>query len=543
MEAPKAEDAEYSGSLEPKAEHQEQSGGQSEDQASLRRQLHGLSWTLVVVSILTSTFLFGLDNTIVADVQPAIVSRFGSVNKLAWLSVAFLFSAASTTLFWGQMYGQCNAKWLYIICITIFEVGSAVCGAAPSMNALIVGRAICGLGGTGMYTGVLTLLSMLTDEHERATYFGLSGLVWGLGTVLGPIIGGAFTSGSAGWRWAFYINLCIAAACAPVYLFMIPSIQPRPGVLISRRLAEVDFVGTVLLAGTYLAGLMAISFGGVLYAWDSGRIIALFVVAGILMTIFLIQQTLSVATGHERRAFPLHFFRKPTLGIVFVLECCASCLTYIPVYFIPLYFQFVRHDTALMAGVRLLPLVVFLVVAIVVNGFAMTATGKYLPWFVAGGALGLVGSALLYTMDLTTTDAKIYGYSVFIGTGAGCFLQLPFSVVQSLVPPESIPKAISFVTFAQLGAPSLMLSVINAVFLNEAGNEIARANYSMPRSTIDSILSGVGSTAFNQLDQQTQHRILGSIVAGLNKGYIVAISSGALALILSCCLLLFKFQE
>ena len=324
---------------------------------------------------------------------------------------------------------------------------------------------------------------------------------------------------------------------------MIPPIQPRPGASISERIVEVDFVGTVLLAGTYLAGLMAISFGGVLYAWDSGRIIALFVVAGVLITIFLLQQTWSVATRPEHRAFPLHFFRNPTLVIVFALECCASCLTYIPVYFIPLYFQFVRHDSALMAGVRLLPLVVFLVVAIVVNGFAMTATGRYVPWFFAGGTLGLVGSALLYTIDLTTGNAKIYGYSILIGTGAGCFLQLPFSVVQSLVPPESIPKAISFVTFAQLGAPSLILSVINAVFLNEAGNEIARANSTLPRSTIDSILSGVGSSTFNQLNQQAQHQILSSIVAGLGKGYIVAISSGALALSLSCCLLLFKLKD
>ena len=324
---------------------------------------------------------------------------------------------------------------------------------------------------------------------------------------------------------------------------MIPSIQPRPGASISSRIAGVDVVGTILLAGTYLAGLMAISFGGVLYAWGSGRIIALFVVAGVLITVFLVQQIWSVATRPERRAFPLHFFQNSTLVIVFVLECCASCLTYIPVYFIPLYFQFVRHDTALMAGVRLLPLVVFLVVAIVINGFAMTATGRYLPWFFAGGTLGLIGSALLYTVDSTTSNAKIYGYSILIGTGAGCFLQLPFSVVQSLVPPESIPKAISFVTFAQLGAPSLMLSVVNAVFLNEAGNSIARVNPSIPRNTIDSILSGVGSATFNQLDEQAQHQILNSIVAGLSKGYIVAMSSGALTLILSCCLLLPKIQK
>lgn len=151
-----------------------------------------------------------------------------------------------------------------------------------------------------------------------------------------------------------------------------------------------------------------------------------------------------------------------------------------------------------MAGVRLLPLVIFLVAAIVVNGYAVSATGKWLPWFFAGGILGLNGSALLYTVDLTTSNAKLFGYTILIGAGGGCFIQLPFSVVQSFVEPALIPKAISFVTLAQLGAPSIVLSIINAVFLNEAGNSVADSIPSISRNTINSILAGVGSATFAQ---------------------------------------------
>ncbi|TGJ78159.1 hypothetical protein E0Z10_g10599 [Xylaria hypoxylon] len=164
------------------------------------RQATGLSWILIVVSILSSAFLFALDNTIVADIQPAIVRDFGSVNKLTWLPVGFLLGAASSNLLWGQFYAYFDAKPLYIICVIIFEVGSAVCGAAPNINALIIGRAICGLGGAGMYTGVLVLLSAQTTEQERPVYFGFTGLAWGLGTILGPILGGSFTNSSATWR-------------------------------------------------------------------------------------------------------------------------------------------------------------------------------------------------------------------------------------------------------------------------------------------------------------------------------------------------------
>lgn len=314
---------------------------------------------------------------------------------------------------------------------------------------------------------------------------------------------------------------------------MIPSIQPRPGASISSRIIEIDFLGTILLVGAFLSVLMAISFGGLLYSWSSGQIIALFVVAGILFGAFVAQQTWSVATARERRAFPLQFFRNKNLALVFILECCASSMTYIPIYLIPLYFQFVRRDSAIMAGVRLLPLVVFLVVTIVVNGFAITANGRYMPWFLAGGALSLIGSALLYTVSIETSDARLYGYSILIGTGVGCFLQLPFSVVQSLVPPQSIPKAIGFVTFAQLGAPSLMLAVANAVFLNEAANNISKSFPRIPRDAIISILSGVGSSTFAGLDQGSQTKILQLIVAGLDKGYIVTMTLAALAVVLS----------
>ena len=115
------------------------------------RDIEGWKWGLVVLAILSSTFLFALDNTIVADIQPAIVLHFNDIRNLTWLAVSFLLGAAATNLIWGKIFGQFNAKWMYIICVTLFEVGSAICGAAPTMDALIVGRAICGIGGSGMY--------------------------------------------------------------------------------------------------------------------------------------------------------------------------------------------------------------------------------------------------------------------------------------------------------------------------------------------------------------------------------------------------------
>lgn len=139
------------------------------------RDVHGIRWGLAVFSVLISAFIFALDNTIVADIQPAIVERFGEVSKLSWLPVAFLVAAIGTNLFWGKIYSQFDAKYMYLFTVFLFEAGSAICGAANSMDLLIFGRALCGLGGVGLYAGVMTLLSVTTTEHERPMYIGLTG--------------------------------------------------------------------------------------------------------------------------------------------------------------------------------------------------------------------------------------------------------------------------------------------------------------------------------------------------------------------------------
>ncbi|KAL9597752.1 MAG: hypothetical protein Q9219_004946 [cf. Caloplaca sp. 3 TL-2023] len=497
------------------------------------RDVHGFVWVLIVLSILSSTFLFALDNTIVADVQPAIVERFGSISKLPWLSVAFLVSAAGTNLVWGKIYAQFEAKILYLICLFLFEAGSAICGAAPSMDALIIGRAICGLGGSGMYLGVMTLLSVTTTEHERPTYIGFTGLTWGAGTVLGPIIGGAFTDSSATWRWAFYINLVVCGIFLPVYLFYLPRSDPRPGVPVRRRLLEIDYVGTTLIIGAYVSGVMAINFGGSTYAWNSGRIIGLFVCSGVLFILFGTQQSFAIFTTIEQRIFPIEFLKRRIMVNLFVQTACASTATFLPIYFIPLFFQFVRQDSALDAGVRLLPFVVFLVVVCVANGAIMSMTGYYFPWYVAGGAFTLIGSALMHTVDNESSTARVYGYSILFAIGAGAFVQASFSVAQAKVPPQMIPLAIGFITAGQIGGVTISLAIANSVFLNKSTNGIQALLPDAPEEQIQAAISGTGSAFLSALDASTQEHVLEAIINAMKNVYILGIVAGALALLLS----------
>lgn len=497
------------------------------------RVITGWRWVLIIFSILSSAFLFALDNTIVADIQPVIVLEFQSISKITWLSASFLIGAASTNLIWGKVYAQFDAKWTYILCVSMFEVGSAICGAAPNIDTMIIGRAVCGVGGSGMYVGVMTLLAATTTIKERPIYIGSTGLTWGLGTVLGPIIGGAFTVSSASWRWAFYINLCIGAACAPIYIFIIPSCNPRPGVSFLNRAREMDYVGGTLTVGAFVSGVMAISFGGVEYPWSSAKIIAMFVCSATLFILLGFQQANCILTTKERRVFPVEFFSSRTILTVFACTAAGGAATFTPIYMIPIFFQFTRSDTALQAGVRLLPYIFILILGIGVNGGVLSAYGLYMPWYTAGGIFTIIGGSLMYTITSSTSVASVYGYSILLGWGNGLFVQSGFSIAQAVVEQHLVPLAIGFITCAQVSGITIALTIANSIFLNKAEKSLTAILPGTSRGQIDRAIAGAGSAFVADLDSDLQQRVLGAIVDAISPVYSLCIVAGAVVLVMS----------
>jgi MFS family permease len=506
---------------------------QQEQPEAPQRDMPAWKWTIVIAAIYSSQFLFALDNTIVANVQPAIVEEFNAVQKLTWLSVAFLISAASTNLVWGKVYGQFNAKWTYTLSVLVFEVGSAVCGAAPNVNAFIIGRAICGVSGAGMYVGLMTMIAVTTTLKERPVFVGGTGLVWGLGTVLGPIIGGAFTDSSAGWRWAFYINLVIGGLCAPVYVFMLPSKDPRPGVSTMDRCREFDYVGVILMIGACACFVMGVSFGGVTYAWNSGQIIGLFCTSGILFIILGFQQDFTVFTNVVRRVCPVEFFGSRTVLILFAMTAAGGTALFLPIYMAPLYFQFTRSDSALQSGVRLLPFIFLVIFTITSNGVLLSRWGLYMPWYLLGGILVAVGGGLMYTVTLTTSVSSVYGYTVILGFGVRMFAQASYSVAQAVVQPELVPSAIGFISTAQIFGITLALAIANALFLNESEKGIHALLPEIPSEEIAQTIAGAQSTLLHDLSPDVKTQVLEVIVNAQSKTYILVIVAGALVTLLS----------
>lgn len=347
------------------------------------------------------------------------------------------------------------------------------------------------------------------------------------------MVGGAFSQSSVGWRWAFYINLFIGAVCAPFYIFLIPSKDPRPGVPFRERFAEMDYPGIVLQAGALTALILAVNWGGIMFPWNSGRIIALFVVSGLLFILLGIQQVWNIGTTLSRRIIPVKFFRSRTVLILFCTTAASGACAFVPIYFIPVFFQFTRGDGPLEAGVRLLPFIVFMVIVVFLNGALMAKLGYYMPWHLVGGVLVVIGSALMYTVNQDTPTRNVYGYTILIGTGVGMFIQAGFSVAQAVVDSENIAPVIGFITLAQFLGSTLALAIANAILLNGCQDQIQQILPDVPAADIQAAILGVGSDLVQTLSPDLKISVLDAIVSTIGRCYTLVIAGGSLVAFLS----------
>jgi MFS family permease len=504
--------------------------GHAEDPMTVR-PIHGLQWFLTMASLYSFALLYGLDTTIAADVQPAIVKSLGHIQKLAWIGAGFPLGSVATILPIGYAYGLFDLKKMVIISIIIFEAGSAICGAAPTMEVLIIGRVIAGFGGAGMYLGALNFMGVFTTIRERPLYNALIGIIWGLGTILGPIVGGLFAQ-KATWRWAFYINLVLAAIFGPILIYLSPTNQPQPNKTFKSKLFQMDWLGSILIGAVYTTYVLALTFGGATWPWSDYRFIITITVCGALLITFIITQYFSLFTTD--RIFPAQFLRSRTLLLLYFGTASSATALFVGAYFIPLYFQYVHQDNALKAALRLLPFIIVLITCIMLNGALLPVVGYYYPWYIASGIFMTLGGSLMYSLlDVDTSTSKIYGFTVLMATGAGLIGQASYAIAQAKVAPRDLAAVVSFMNVAQIGSIVLALTIAGAVFQNVAihklGEALAGQGYSIEE--IKSAVAGTQSRIFIEGSPEVKMLALKALIQAMDKVFALVIAGGALTMV------------
>ena len=507
--------------------------GSSESQKT--RDIHGIRWFLVCLALYITALLYGLDTTIAADVQASVISTFGSVEQLTWLGSGFPLGSVAIILLVGSLYSKFDQKAVYILSIVFFEVGSALCGAAPSMTALIVGRIIAGMGGAGVYLGALNYFTIKTSPNERGAYIAGIGFVWGAGCILGPIIGGSFSDSAATWRWAFYINIPIAGIFAPVYIFFLPSVDLAPTLSLKTKLAHIDFVGFVLSAATWVSFTLVLTFAGATWPWDDGRTITLFVVFGVLLVLFVLQQYFLIGTTAENRLLPLHLLRSRTQILLYAATSALVTSMFIPIYYLPLYFQFVSNDSALMAAVRLLPFIAFFVVVSLVSGFLLSRLPWYSLLYLISSVFLLVSGGLFYTLSPSTPMANVYGYSIIGAVGAGLACQTGYTVATTKAPEGAADavNAISLQNVSQIGSTVIALVISGQIFQSVAFRNISAALAGLGFSSDDlhAAVAGTQSAVFDSLQGGARDSAIHAITDAMDTVFTLLIVAGGVVLI------------
>jgi MFS family permease len=481
------------------------------------------------IALMSGIFLVALDANILATAIPQITSDFHSLDHVAWYGAVYALCKMVFQPTFGRLSSLFPLKVVYYVAVALIAIGSIIAAAAPSSEVLIVGRAVQGWGGAGIFSTVMTMGSFVVSKQRMPFFISVLGSMYVVASILGPIIGGVFADSYLTWRFCFWINLPIVAVTVALTYFFVPEpvreIAEHP---LREKLIKLDPLGTGILIISITSLILALQWGGVTVPWSNGQVWGCLLCFGLTMVIFILYQIYQ----KEDALIPMRIMTRRTIAA----SCAVSALTImginVPIYYLPFYFQVSLGESTSKSGLYILPLAAFNPLASIITGIAITKTGHYVPWMIASGAIAAVGYGLLSTLGMDANLGKIIGFQVIASIGFGFGVQVPFTAMRNVLNDSDLAIANALIIFFQGFGASLSLSIGQTVFLNTLKS---RLRAQLPSSEADAISQlGAGDVDAGHIKAESLPIVARAYNRSMQTAMYFAVAASVLAFCCAC---------
>ncbi|KAL6711052.1 hypothetical protein ACN47E_006927 [Coniothyrium glycines] len=490
------------------------------------KYLSGFKLAILSVGLCLTTFVIALDNTIIATAIPKITSVFNSLEDVGWYGSSYLLTTTSLQPSFGKVYTYFDVKYTYLMALVIFEVGSIICAAATTSSMFIIGRAVAGAGAAALYSGGMTIIGFSVPLRKRAIYIAALSSMFGIASVVGPILGGAFTD-RLSWRWCFWINLPFGAVSLAVVFFFFTNPERKYSHLpVKERLKHIDIAGAIFLICAIVSLLLALQWGGFSYPWSNSKVWGTLLSFGLIIAVFIAIQIYQ----KDRATIPIRVFKQQTVLVSCIYSALLSMALYTHIFYLPFYFQAIKGTTAEESGIRTIAYLVSITCSSIVIGASITVVGWYAPFMWFGSAIFAIGAGMLYTLKVNSPAGNWIGYQILAGIGAGAGVQIPFVAVQVVTSEKDMPTANACVMFFNSLGGALSISIAQNIFVNTLAKEIPR----FVPGFDPKIIANAGAT---NLRNVVPAELLPGILEGYNKSIVtaftLAIATASIAFLVS----------
>ncbi|WYZ42179.1 hypothetical protein EsH8_V_001074 [Colletotrichum jinshuiense] len=435
--------------------------------------VQGFKLYAILLSVCFGAFVMSLDIFILATAIPSITSEFRDTSQLAWYPAAYSLTTCVLTPLAGRLAAAFPLRWVYITFCSIFLVGSIVCGWAQTSNAFIVGRAVAGIGASGLATGGMTIVLLIASPRTKPLFMGICSSCFALGVILGPILSGVFSE-KATWRWCFWINLPSGAVTlATMFFFFRPPPESRNW-SVGERIKSLDLTGgAIFIPGIFMI-LLALTWGGTQKAWNSPTIIGLFVGGGVMVVMFFIWEH----HKGEEAMIPGMLLRRRSITFSVLFSFCHMGSVAVMGYYLPEWFQAVQGVNALESGTRTVTTAGTQIFGTLFAAVLALKIRFYNPWLFVGPILMSTAAALYSQFSTFNTPATHYiGYQVVEGLGVGMAQQMPNLIIQLVISDreELLPVVVALNLFSQYLGATLTQIIAGVVFHSVLDKELSNA--------------------------------------------------------------------